>query len=149
MLKSFIQGEMFNPSCKSPYNQHLNNHSKSWNQCIVTISSWVLQVEVPFFHTLKFWIKLRGYLSQPNYHPLYCRKSTFSYFFSLSYQIHSAIHVRLYIQQNKALRFQGISKVNVFSIIQQDKSSWMVLVIEKTDLKFNRLWPLFPLNRLL
>ena len=56
------------------------------------------------------------------------------YFFSLSYQIHSAFRIKLYIQQNKALRFQAISKTNAFNIatiIQPGKSSWVVLVIQK------------------
>ena len=62
------------------------------------------------------------------------------------------VHLKLHIQQNKALLFQVISKINVFSIatiIQPDNTSWVVFVIQKIDFEINRLWPLIPMNRFL
>ena len=61
-------------------------------------------------------------------------------FFTFSFPVHSAFHIKLYIQQNKALRFQKIFRINAFSIatIIQCKSPWVVLAIPKTD---SEIWP--------
>ena len=69
-------------------------------------------------------------------------------FFTFSFPVHSAFHIKLYIQQNKALRFQEISRINAFSIatIIQCKSPWGVLQSQKQTLKFNRPWLLIPMN---